>query len=530
MENNIEKEIDSMFEDTPETQTYNVQASIYTKEILEKVQKSVKEAAAISHKLASSGFEIRRGLKNTEMIGILLLDGKGSLPHDSRSLLDKVISPNTVQYLNYVHGTGAEEFARILKSTLSNGADTGKNAHFYEQAHSVVYWGMVLHIALVDFCNESKSPAAYFKTFRSVADPFKVVDGKPYHPIFSKLGILEEFEIPGHPLKSAKDFYEKFSAKTGEEKDSILSTMNGWLGQFEKDGNKLANWTACEESQINIEDVLYGARYGMALPDTLYGPAGLAIQALMKARLYSAVKKREQKGLTRLECGQSKVVILIDECHSAMGADDKDITPIGRSMDIISIYATQTIEGLLARFSENETKQFLETFGSVISFKSSKSTLGWLRERIGMASLLRRQNATQTLDFQNSSKLQMGSPYFNLNHPLRSAMKKLTMGSWFKRWFTFNSLRLQPGVSLNETNLSGISTMTLSDKEEYIMTEKDMAKLQTQFYAAALINRGEGPRRDIVKMKVLDADFNEIDTSNSRVAEILKKALKKIAG
>ncbi|WP_206001673.1 hypothetical protein, partial [Pseudomonas viridiflava] len=75
--------------------------------------------------------------------------------------------------------------------------------------------------------------------------------------------------------------------KATETRSSIELNLETWLGTLIND-QELGAWADCVEG-VEIEDCLYGAMIGLALPDT---QTGVAISALAKRRFYSAIKRR----------------------------------------------------------------------------------------------------------------------------------------------------------------------------------------------------------------------------------------------
>lgn len=503
-------------------------------DLFNRIQKQVKDAARIQKRLRNYEFKKRNGLDTIDMIGILLGDGKGSLPHDSRSILDLVISPYTVKNLNYIHGSTPEEVTNTLLAIFSEKAADGANAYFYTNAHTIAYYGMVFHIALIEYTGASKSPNAYFNTMMDFCKPYEKIksddpDAEPImtHPIFDRLGFQPELYEPGTELYTAMQKFVEYSQIDAETKSKFTSTVNSWLNEFQK-SSKLIAWTHSEESDIDIENILKLAhRYGLALSETLYGRAGLAIQALMKSRLYSAVKKRENLGLKRVDCGHSKVVVLMDECHSSVTKEDLAITPIGRSLDIISIYATQTFEGLLAKMSQNEATAFMETFGTIGSFNSSPATLELVRQRVGKSKILVNNLPGEILDLGNTATIHMGSPYFDQQNPYSKWMRAISRKANFMKWFALTKntdYAFEPISPKGNSGLGTAATLSVSKEAQFVVTDKDLQKLKNSFTAICDWNRGDINRHDFLKTLALDENFKPIDTSKTRNNKILDKA------
>lgn len=454
------------------------------------------------------------------LIGSLILDGKGPLPWECAALLDLVVSPKTIRNYNYIHGVGPEDLADTILNQFGGKQDSA-NAWIDREARASFFYGAVIHRLLVEKKQISKSPAAYFKTILQMLER---PDEEGNHPLTEQLSDLPEFFENGTVLSDARAKIIANAALDSKERSIFVNTVQSWCYTFMQ-SEALRPWANSEESDFDIEQVLYGLRIGIATPSTEYGDAGVAIQNLAKARIYRAIKKR---GNRRIELGQSKVLVIIDEAQRGATRMDVEILPEARSMDLIIIFATQNIDSLLAAFPGDEGKKLLESFRSIVSFKSSPATYAYIQERIGKARLITRSSGGTALDFGKTATVQLGSPYFDLNNPYRKWMRRLSMGGLLSRFIRNNPVHRQHGSKseTGETNLSGISHLTVSGEAGYIFGDSDIQKLNTPFHAIATVERGKGTRQDIIVSRALDDNFRPIDTSIESAEAVLEAASK----
>ena len=129
----------------------------------------------------------------------------------------------------------------------------------------------------------------------------------------------------------------------------------------------LLRWSEAEPKDetpgLDLLDVLQGGRMGLHIPAYRYGQAGSLVSALLKSRLYAALKQRaDQSGKTHLP-----VVFLLDEAQEIATDEDATLLAIGRSLGLCTIAATQTVEGVIERLGEEMADKWLGIYGSVVA-------------------------------------------------------------------------------------------------------------------------------------------------------------------
>jgi len=180
-------------------------------------------------------------------------------------------------------------------------------------------------------------------------------------------------------LPAALRYFEnEFELLAENTRSSIAATVDSWLTPIV--GHRdLITWAEASHG-VDPTEVLRGKMIGVSTPFFKYGRAGLAVQNLIKSRIYAALRRRGSEW--QKQQGQTAVLLLIDEAQDILSAQD-DIFAVARSLGLIGCCATQTIDGLNARQDEDSTKALLGNFRSLVCFQSSPATLDYMSERLG---------------------------------------------------------------------------------------------------------------------------------------------------
>jgi len=146
----------------------------------------------------------------------------------------------------------------------------------------------------------------------------------------------------------------------------------------------LAQWADCDTG-VSIEDVLYGKKIGLLLPEFKFGRAGAVISNLAKRRFYEAVKRR---GESWKNGDGTRVLLVVDEAQNliAGGTDDAAVLPIARSLGLSVVWATQNVDGLQIALKDKPAllEQILGQFRSVIGLAvNTDATCQFLAGRLG---------------------------------------------------------------------------------------------------------------------------------------------------
>lgn len=188
-------------------------------------------------------------------------------------------------------------------------------------------------------------------------------------------------QLKGDYLRAYIDFSQTSPSLPEATRNSILQNANVWLGTL-VNSSVLSEWADCEEG-VEIEDVLYGQKLGLLLPDFMYGRAGTVISNLAKRRFYEAIKLRGESWKTG---DGTRALLVIDELQALLTESEAKITPIARSLGLCCAVASQDIDGLQVALKNTPPllTQFLGQFRSVVCLKiENDATRDFIARRMG---------------------------------------------------------------------------------------------------------------------------------------------------
>jgi hypothetical protein len=184
--------------------------------------------------------------------------------------------------------------------------------------------------------------------------------------------LLEEVDRTVPQVSGAVSFFEDEWPKLEDRtKSSILATLRAWYTTITGHPDTL-RWamTRAGKSGVDLTGVLKGKRIGILAPAHRYGEAGPVVMALLKARIFAAIRDRADRGMAEVE---TPVVLLMDEAQEVTTKQDALILGIARSLNLAIVASTQTVERIEARLGPMEAAQFLTLFGSVIALQNGSA-------------------------------------------------------------------------------------------------------------------------------------------------------------
>ncbi|WNF54229.1 TraM recognition domain-containing protein [Pseudomonas sp. SG20052] len=307
--------------------------------------------------------------------GLLVLDGKGQLPTELVDLPGfQVISPGNASF-NAIQNLRPDEVAdtlfKLFSSDKGNAGDVSGNE--WEQFARELLRSAAKVLALLNALEPTEWPWTLGSIYALAFEPGSRERAKVIIEEGSACGHL----MPGHVRRAYNGFMVRHIEKADETRSSIELNLETWLGTLINDQD-LGAWADTEEG-IEIEDCLYGAMLGLALPDT---QTGVAISALAKRRFYSAIKRR---GDGWKADGQTAVLLVVDEAQDLVSHEELAILPKARSLGLCAVYSTQGLDGLqVALKDEQATIMLLDQFRSIVSAQiGSDMTLAYVSKRIG---------------------------------------------------------------------------------------------------------------------------------------------------
>ncbi|MES1026643.1 hypothetical protein ABN584_27495 [Gloeocapsa sp. BRSZ] len=183
-------------------------------------------------------------------------------------------------------------------------------------------------------------------------------------------------------VQAAEFFAQEWDKIPADDKTKagIEATARSWMNAIAAHPD-LQKWmnTAPGSDTVDITTALQGARLAVNLPDYLYGSAGAAVVALLKARLYGKLKARAEGW----QMNDVPVLIVMDEAQEIATREDAVMLAIGRSLGLGVVAATQTVEGVHARLHGFASK-WLGIFSHAIALRGrSPDTDHWMSLRTG---------------------------------------------------------------------------------------------------------------------------------------------------
>lgn len=334
--------------------------------------------------------------------GILVLDGKGVLPAEVSDLPSfHVVTPGGVAYAP-IENLGPDEVADSLLEMF--GSDDAADPFWQQAAAEYIRSAaktlallvnreveledemLEKHIAAGGKESEVDFPAPRWKwTLASLYEialvPSVLEDVKKVIEGDTEKRKKAYADLKGDYRRAYVDFSQTFPGLPEATRNSILQNANVWLGTL-VNSSALAQWADCDTG-VSIEDVLYGKKIGLLLPEFKFGRAGAVISNLAKRRFYEAVKRR---GESWKNGDGTRVLLVVDECQALMTDGEAEILPIARSLGLSALFATQNVDGLQIALKDKPAllEQILGQFRSVVGLAvNTDATCAFLAGRLG---------------------------------------------------------------------------------------------------------------------------------------------------
>ncbi|HEL7666957.1 TPA: TraM recognition domain-containing protein [Stenotrophomonas maltophilia] len=241
---------------------------------------------------------------------------------------------------------------------------------------------------------------------------------------------------PMSQLQSSLEWaFKEIPAMHPEQRQSFTLNSRGLLekllrGEKLRDSKTDMPWHSIETGEVDVSDALYGAMVGLFLPPTQFGEAGEMMMRLLKQRVMNGIKGRGAYGDKWREAlpGQTEVMLMMDEAHLLLTADDINLFSVSRVLGLMPVLATQGFESLVNAFgSVNEADLMANTMQSVIALKCSHNTHEYLEKRFGQATLTTFKQRTRGIDYQGGMNNWRHSVLNDPDHAYASAYDKMRM-------------------------------------------------------------------------------------------------------
>lgn len=328
---------------------------------------------------------------------------------------------------------------------------------------------------------------------------------------------------PMSQLQSSLEWaFREIPAMHPEQRQSFTLNSRGLLekllrGEKLRDSKTDMPWHSIETGEVDVSDALYGAMVGLFLPPTQFGEAGEMMMRLLKQRVMNGIKGRGAYGDKWREAlpGQTEVMLMMDEAHLLLTADDINLFSVSRSLGLMPVLATQGFESLVNAFgSVNEAELMGNTMQSVIALKCSHNTHEYLEKRFGLATLTTFKQRTRGIDYQGGMNNWRHSVLNDPDHAYASAYDKMRMEGagrltasridavTGRRW------RIGSEDTLGQDEIARDIDMPTGGKREVqplFLQEEYSALLEPRGHAIVALNRAGIKRIDLAEL-LPDAD------------------------
>jgi TraM recognition site of TraD and TraG len=328
---------------------------------------------------------------------------------------------------------------------------------------------------------------------------------------------------PMSQLQSSLEWaFQEIPAMHPEQRQSFTLNSRGLLekllrGEKLRDSKTDMPWHSIETGEVDVSDALYGAMVGLFLPPTQFGEAGEMMMRLLKQRVMNGIKARGAFGDKWREAlpGQTEVMLMMDEAHLLLTADDINLFSVSRSLGLMPVLATQGFESLVNAFgSVNEAELMANTMQSVIALKCSHNTHEYLEKRFGQATLTTFKQRTRGIDYQGGMNNWRHSVLNDPDHAYASAYDKMRMEGagrltasridavTGRRW------RIGSEDTLGQDEIARDIDMPTGGKREVqplFLQEEYSALLEPRGHAIVALNRAGIKRIDLAEL-LPDAD------------------------
>ncbi len=305
-------------------------------------------------------------------------------------------------------------------------------------------------------------------------------------------------------------------AMNAEQRQSFTLNSRGLLekllrGEKLRDANDIP-WHSIEKGEVDVSKALYGAMVGLFLPPTQYGEAGEMMMRLLKQRVTNGIQARGAYGDKWREAlpGQVEVMLMMDEAHLLITADDTKLFSISRSLGLMPVLATQGFESLEDAFgSKTRAELMANTMQSLVALKCSFNTVEYLIKRFGEAMLTTFKQKTRGIDYKGGLENYRHSVLNDPNHPHAAVFDKMRLEGAGR----LTALRVDPATGrrwrigaedvIGQDELARDIDMPTGGKREVqplFRREEYPALLEPRGHAIVALNRAGHKRIDLAEL------------------------------
>lgn len=406
--------------------------------------------------------------------GMWVRCGKGQLPHDlkKKGVISHVIAPRFVdsegvvhegiEYLNFYYGLWPEQITSLFAKANGVEAVKGDNRIFTVSADTGLYYGLTAQYIFDEYRDEIpgllKHPVmpqlSKFKfsvnylidlitsmTQRkeittSTGETSEINENYIADTLEALLKLHEaelSVEKPGRKFDKIQVEHTITWIRNAVKGDprflsNVLGEIMSWLNPLRQSA-RLAKWcdTDKSESQINVADVLKGARYGVALKEAEYGESvSRMIQSLLTAQIVQAGSIRRDKWRKGID-GNRFVINVVDEIHKILTVAEMEDLKTIREYGITSFYATQDIDWLMSMFDEKKVEAFLNNFDTHLVWNTTRRTKEFYQKYLGTILNVKTNSVkADPINFRTTAENVLKDISFNQDSPYFDRLQKMT--------------------------------------------------------------------------------------------------------
>lgn len=425
--------------------------------------------------------------------GALILDGKGQLAREFKGRFEDylLVEPGDDCQLALIEGLEPEDVVQTLASVRGSDskADGGENGFFVNSGRQ-----LLLYVAIVVREMNRIDAARYPWTFSALVQMLNAM----VMPETSKryVDVLAAQDGKSPMLRDAIAYFRvQLPAMDERTRANIAATCSAWLAPV-MSHPKVRPWASLSTG-VDVTRCLRGGLVGVNAPATEYGDAGAVITAMVKARIFAAVRRRAADWSRN---GTDKpILMLVDEAQAVVGRAEQELFPVARSLGLIGVYATQSVDEFYERFGEHGALALLNNFRSFAVFDSSEKTFEWASRHLGWSEVRQQRFRSGHSDPGMAARLAAGSPIFDPEHPDREYMKGLARDRVGGMWSVVKgALQIVQGKEA-DINLD-VETEFSHRVEPLLSVERADAYLAAPGMAVVQVQRGQVRRRDVVRL------------------------------
>lgn len=322
-----------------------------------------------------------------------------------------------------------------------------------------------------------------------------------------------------------------------DTRGSVVATVETWINPLMR-SPELRPW-ACTEMGVDPTICLRGGKVGMSLPEILYGEAGKLCQNLIRHRVMSGVRRRQNANW--IDEGQTPLLFLVDEAQEMVGIEDRNFLGVARSHGGACVYATQNAEAYLARMGEQATLNFLDNFLSKAVLISSHGTYQIFSKELPEGKYISWKGAGErVIGFEQSLRKLGSHVVFDEDHELAKEMRWLRRNGAGRlvvperRKLMLSQAQINSSAYDSYHDMDSISSMDMITTTAVVsgsdgtgmtnvrplLTIEDCSKHLKKQTAVVKLMRGGVPRWDFIEYPTLSKQ--DIEARIIRVREAIK--------